>query len=136
MRNTALATAALTGALTLTAWTIGTSDAAPSKEPMIGHMVYFQLSDNSPAAVAKMVAACDKYLKGHPGEAFYAAGSLAKDFNRSVNDRDWDVALHLAFKSKADHDKYADAPRHLQFIEENKAGWKKVRVFDSLIEGK
>ena len=109
---------------------------APAKEPMIGHMVYFQLNDNSDDTVKKMVAACDKYLKGHPGEVFYAAGTLAKEMNRSVNDRDWDVALHLVFKSKADHDKYAEAPRHLQFIEENKAGWKKVRVFDSLIEGR
>ena len=136
MRNKAIAALVLAGAVSLTAWTIGATGAAPAKEPMIGHMVYFQLNDNSQAAVAKMVAACDKYLKGHPGEAFYAAGSLAKELNRPVNDRDWDVALHLVFKSKADLDKYADAPRHVQFIEENKAGWKKVRVFDSLIEGK
>jgi len=114
----------------------GLSDSPSGKEPMIGHMVYFQLNDNSPANVAKMVAACDKYLKGHPGEVFYAAGSLAKELNRPVNDRDWDVALHLVFKTKADHDKYADAPRHLKFIDENKAAWKKVRVFDSAIEGK
>jgi Stress responsive A/B Barrel Domain len=117
-------------------WMVAPSDAAPAKDAMIGHMVYFQLNDNSPAAVAKMVAACDKYLKGHPGEVFFATGSLAKEMNRPVNDRDWDVALHLVFKSKADLDKYAEAPRHLQFIDENTGAWKKVRVFDSLIEGK
>jgi len=117
-------------------WLSTPSDAAPAKDGMIGHMVYFQLNENSDAAVAKMVAACDKYLKGHPGEVFYAAGSLAKEMNRPVNDRDWDVALQIVFKSKADHDKYADAPRHLQFIDENKSSWKKVRVFDSLIEPK
>lgn len=114
----------------------GFSDSPSGQGPMIGHMVYFQLNDNSPANVAKAVAACDTYLKGHPGEVFYAAGTLAKDLNRPVNDRDWDVALHIVFKSKADHDKYADAPRHLRFIEENKSGWKKVRVFDSAIDGK
>lgn len=107
-----------------------------AKDPMIGHMVYFQLTDNSPANVTKLVAACDKQLKGHPGEVFYAAGTLAKEMNRSVNDRDWDVALHLVFRTKADLDKYADAPRHLTFIEENKANCKKVRVFDSSIEAK
>jgi hypothetical protein len=117
-------------------WLNAPSDAASAKDPMIGHMVYFTLNDNSPTAVSKMVTACDKYLKGHPGEVFFAAGSLAKELNRPVNDRDWDVALHIVFKSKADHDKYAEAPRHLQFIEENKAAWKKVRVFDSQIEGK
>jgi hypothetical protein len=99
-------------------------------------MVYFQLNDNSPAAIAKMVAGCDQYLKGHPGEIYYAAGTLAKELTRPVNDRDWEVALHLVFKTKADHDRYQDAPRHLKFIEEAKANIKKVRVFDSLIEGK
>jgi hypothetical protein len=99
--------------------------------PMIGHMVYFQLTDNSPENVRKLVDACDKQLSGHPGEAFYSAGPRAKEFNRPVNDQDWDVALHIVFQTKADHDRYQEAPRHLQFIEENKANWKKVRVFDS-----
>ena len=134
MRRILLGSVLVIGGLAV--YSVTNSAAAPAKEPMIGHMVYFQLNDNSDDTVKKMVAACDKYLKGHPGEVFYAAGTLAKEMNRSVNDRDWDVALHLVFKTKADLDKYAEAPRHLQFIEENKAGWKKVRVFDSLIEGK
>ena len=29
------------------------------------------------------------------------------------------------------HDLYQDAPRHQQFIAENKPNWKQVRVFDS-----
>src|SRR5262249_53333900 len=110
------------------------TEAAAAVEPMIGHMVYFTLNDNAPAKVQALVSACDKYLSKHPGEGFYAAGPLAKEVNRDVNDRDWDVALHLVFKTKADHDKYQDAPRHKQFIEENRANWKKVRVFDSLIQ--
>lgn len=99
--------------------------------PKIGHMVYFKLKDASPAARTKLVAACDKYLKDHPGTLFYAAGVLAPEFAREVNDRDWDVALHLVFKDKAAHDAYQDHPRHLKFIEENKDTWAKVRVFDS-----
>ncbi len=110
--------------------------AAPGKEPMVGHMVYFQLQDGSPANVTKFLAGCDKYLKNHPGEVFYAAGTLAKNLNRPVNDRDWDAALHIVFKTMADHDKYQDSQRHLQFIEEWKNQMKKVRVFDSLIESK
>jgi hypothetical protein len=112
------------------------TEAAPPPEPMLGHMVYFTLNDNSQAKVDALVAACDKYLSKHPGEVYYAAGSLAKDMKRDVNDRDWDVALHLVFKTKADHDTYATAPRHLQFINENQASWKKVRVFDSLLAAK
>ena len=43
------------------------------------------------------------------------------------------MALHLVFKDKASHDKYATHPEHLKFIAENKETWKKVRVFDSEI---
>ena len=102
-------------------------------EPMIGHMVYFQLKDGGPAARQKLLDACKEHLSGHPGEVFFAAGVLAEDLNRSVNARNWDVALHIVFKTKADHDRYQEAERHLQFIRENEANWKNVRVFDSRI---
>jgi hypothetical protein len=101
---------------------------------MLAHNVYFSLNDATPAAKAKLVAACKKYLSGHPGTVFYAAGTLAEECNRPVNDRDFDVALHVVFKDKASHDAYQTAERHLKFIEENQASWKKVRVFDSLVE--
>lgn len=110
-----------------------TEAAADANDKMIAHMVYFSLKDNSAAAKKKLVAACNKYLSKHPGEVFYAAGLLAEEFNRPVNDRDFDVALHIVFKDKAAHDKYQDAPRHNQFIDENKDSWKKVRVFDSVV---
>jgi hypothetical protein len=42
--------------------------------------------------------------------------------------------LHVVFENRAAHDAYQTAPRHLKFIEENKATWKKVRVFDSDVE--
>jgi hypothetical protein len=101
---------------------------------MLAHNVYFSLNDATPAAKAKLVAACKKYLSGHPGTVFYAAGTMAEECNRPVNDRDFDVALHVIFKDKASQDAYQTAERHLKFIEENKDNWKKVRVFDSLVE--
>ncbi|NUQ65114.1 MAG: Dabb family protein [Pirellulales bacterium] len=100
---------------------------------MLSHDVYFSLTDNSPQAKETLVAACKKYLSGHPGTIWFAAGPLGEEFQRDVNDRDFDVALHLVFKNKAAHDQYATAERHLKFIEENKANWKKVRVFDSYV---
>jgi hypothetical protein len=109
--------------------------AAPAAEPMIGHMVYFTLNDNSPAKSHALVEACNKHLSKHPGEVFFAAGVRGKAFARDVNDKEFDVALHIVFKTKADHDKYAVAPRHQQFIDENKANWKQVRVFDSELSG-
>jgi hypothetical protein len=98
---------------------------------MLGHMVYFTLKDKSPAAVENMVAACKKYLTGHPGTVFFAAGTLIPDLARPVNQLDFDVALQMIFDSRASHDAYQVNPRHVQFIEENKAGWERVRVFDA-----
>jgi hypothetical protein len=94
------------------------------------HDVYFALKDNSPQAKAKLVAACKKYLTNHPGEEHFAAGIRAEELNRPVNDQDFDVGLHIVFKDRASHDQYQEAARHKQFIEENQANWKKVRVFD------
>jgi len=111
----------------------GQTEAAKEGSPMIVHNVYFALKDNSPEAKKKLVDACKKYLTEHPGEVFFAAGTLAEDLNRPVNDRDFDVALHIVFKDKASHDQYQDSKRHKEFIEENKDNWKKVRVFDSAI---
>jgi len=105
-----------------------------AQEKMLAHDVYFSLNDNSPQAKDKLVAACKKYLSDHPGTVWFAAGPLAEELQRDVNDRDFDVALHLVFTSKAAHDRYAKAEKHLKFIEENKANWKKVRVFDSYVE--
>lgn len=102
---------------------------------MLAHDVYFTLNDNSAAAKERLVAACKKYLTGHPGTEFFAAGTLAAELDRSVNDRGFDVALHVVFTTKTAHDAYQQAERHLKFIQENKDNWKQVRVFDSHVEG-
>ena len=117
---------------------LGLALTAPEEKaarPMIGHMVYFKLKDGTPDSRKKLVAACEKYLADHDGAVFFSAGVVSDDFKREVNDRDWDVALHLVFVDKAAHDKYQDHKEHLKFIEENKANWAKVRVFDSEFGG-
>ncbi len=106
---------------------------AGAAEPQLAHMVYFKLKDNSGASRAKLVAACKLLLTNHPGTVSFATGTLAGDFTREVNDRDFDVSLHLVFTNKAAHDKYQEDPRHLKFVEENKENWEKVRVFDSYL---
>ncbi|MFO0878772.1 MAG: Dabb family protein [Gemmataceae bacterium] len=105
-----------------------------SKGPMIVHNVFFALKESNAASRKKLVDACKKYLTKHEGEVYFAAGPIAEEFNREVNDRDFDVCLTIVFKDKAAHDKYQDHKRHIDFIEENKATWKKVRVFDSHAE--
>src|SRR5579871_2922114 len=98
-------------------------EAADEAGPMLVHDVYFSLKDNSADAKKKLVDACKKHLTKHEGEVFFASGTIAEDFNREINDREFDVSLHIVFKNKEGHDKYQDAQRHKQFIEENKDNW-------------
>jgi hypothetical protein len=97
---------------------------------MLAHVVFFTLADRSAAAAARLVAACHEHLTGHPGTVSFFAGTRA-DYDREVNDRDFDVALVIVFESHAAHDAYQTAARHRTFIAENATGWARVRVFDA-----
>jgi hypothetical protein len=99
--------------------------------PQLSHAVYFTLKNRTPEAAAKLVASCQQHLTGHPGTVFFSAGTCAAEYDREVNDRDYDVALTIVFESHAAHDVYQTAPRHEQFIAENATDWAKVRVFDA-----
>ncbi|WZO96817.1 Dabb family protein [Isosphaeraceae bacterium EP7] len=99
----------------------------------LAHIVYFTLTDRSTEARDALIAACREHLSGHEGEVYFSVGHLAEQYQRPVNDRDFDVALHVVFDSVKAHDAYQVAPRHLKFIEQNKPTWAKVRVFDSII---
>jgi len=112
----------------------GESAAAKPGDTLLSHDVYFTLKDNSGPAKEKLVAACKKYLSKHSGEVFFAAGTRAEDSRREVNDQDFDVALHIVFATAAAQEKYQTAERHKLFIEENLDNWKKVRVFDSVVQ--
>jgi|SRR5208337_2017203 len=103
---------------------------------MLSHNVFFSLHDNSPAAVDRLVDACKTYLNDHPGTCFFAAGKLAGEYQRPVNDRAFDVALSVVFTDGGSHDAYQQAPRHLKFITENQANWKQVRVFDAWVDAR
>lgn len=102
-------------------------------DKQIAHNVYFTLKDKSPEAQQKLVQACKTLLTDHPGCVFFAAGVLTPELDRPVNDRDFQVALHVVFESLEAQNAYQVAPRHLQFIEENRDSWEKVRVFDSTV---
>ena len=138
MRTVLVSTALVFGSFVL--FHLGNDSMAKDSRPatvndqMLAHNVFFTLKDKSPEAKKQLVDACKKYLSKHPGTVFFAAGTLCEELDRPVNDRDFDVGLHVIFKTKADQDRYQEAPLHLQFIEENKGNWAKVRVFDSVVE--
>jgi hypothetical protein len=101
---------------------------------LLAHNVFFTLKDKSPANVDALIAACKKYLTVQPGIVYFACGKLEAGLTREVNDRDWDVGLHVIFKDRAAHDAYQVDDMHNRFVAENKPNWAKVRVFDSLVE--
>jgi hypothetical protein len=102
-------------------------------DPQLGHMVFFTLREDTPANREALIAACQTHLSNHTGTVHFSVGAIAEDLQREVNDRTFDVALHLVFANKAAHDTYQTHPRHLKFIEENSRLWASVRVFDSYI---
>ena len=92
------------------------------------------VSKITPENRQKLINDCNKYLTDHPGTVYFSVGTQVDDLARPVNDREFDVALHVVFKTRADHDRYQTAERHIQFINENKPTWKRVRVFDSYLK--
>jgi hypothetical protein len=101
--------------------------------PKLAHMVFFTLKDHSKASREGFVASCQKYLDGHQGTAYFSVGTIAEDVEEPVSVRDFDVALHLVFDTKEDEAKYIKDPRHVAFVDENKASFAKVRVFDTYL---
>ncbi len=87
---------------------------------MLAHNVFFKLKDNSQEAAEKLISEARKYLSGHPGEAFFAVGTLNTELDREVNDMNFDIALHVVFESKQAQDAYQVHERHLEFIANNK----------------
>lgn len=112
---------------------VAPSDGGEPAGKVFAHNVYFTLNDASPAAREALVEACEKYLSGHDGAIFFAAGTRVRESKRDVNDTDFDVSLHIHFESAAAHAAYQEHPRHQEFIAEMNANWKAVRVFDSWV---
>jgi hypothetical protein len=107
------------------------ADEKRAGETQLAHMVFFSLKDSNDANRKRLVEACKKYLDGHEGVVYFSVGTMNSDLKREVNDREFDVALHLVFKTPTAHDRYQDHPRHKTFISECSDLWSKVRVFDS-----
>ncbi|MFN8709197.1 MAG: Dabb family protein [Planctomyces sp.] len=98
---------------------------------MLSHMVYLTLKDSSPDAIRHLVDDCNRFLKSIPGITFFAAGTLAPEYQRPVNDQNFHVALNVVFDSVKSHDAYQTAEAHQAFIAANRDNWAQVRIFDA-----
>ncbi len=96
-------------------------------------MVFFKLADPSAESREHFAGLCHKYLAKIPGIAYFSVGGLADDLDRDVNDKDFDIALHVVFRDRQAYDVYATHPQHLKLIEMGKPLWTNVRVFDSYL---
>jgi stress responsive alpha/beta barrel protein len=102
--------------------------------PLLAHNVFFSMRDNSPAKVQALIDACKRDLTVQPGIVYFACGKLEPELARDVNDRGFDVGLHIVFSDRAAHDAYQDHAAHQRFVADNRGNWKQVRVFDTLVE--
>lgn len=100
-------------------------------QPMLTHSVFFDLKNDDATSIQALVDGCYKYLAPHDGVTYFAAGARHTEYQREVNDLDFDVALTIVFESTAAQDAYQVTEPHLQFIEEFNENWQSVRVFDS-----
>jgi len=101
--------------------------------PRLAHHVFFTLEDSTGEKINELVAACQNYLNDHPGVIDFSVGERVPDLNRPVNAQ-YHVSLHVIFADRESHDVYQVAPRHLEFISNQKPNWKQVQVFDSTLE--
>lgn len=107
---------------------VATASAAP-----LAHAVFFTLADDTPENRELLIADCHKHLADHDGTLFFSVGVVAAELQREVNDRDFDVALHIVFESRAAHDAYQEHPRHVAFSRKVRPMIAQVRVFDAVL---
>lgn len=101
-------------------------------EPHLTHSVFFDLKEDDSASIQALIDGCYEYLAPHDGIVYFSAGARHTDYQREVNDLDFDVALTIVFENTAAQDAYQTTEPHLKFIEEFNLNWESVRVFDSL----
>jgi hypothetical protein len=99
---------------------------------MLIHNVYFTLKDNSDKARQHLIDECYTYLSGISGIRSFYSGVLAEKNKRPVNDRDFDVGLHVVFEGQKAHDDYQASKPHHEFVERNSGNWENARVFDTI----
>src|SRR5579871_3457005 len=118
----------------LVAGAVSRTRSAEKADPRLAHMVFFTLKDHSEGSREKFLASCQKYLGNHEGTVSFSVGTIAEDVvEKGVSVRDFDVALHLVFENKAAKANYLEHPNHHKFVDENKASFAQVRVFDSYL---
>ena len=98
------------------------------------HTVLFWLNDNvDENGKQQLIEDCKSFLSPISTVKFLAVGPPAGT-PREVVDNSYDVGLVVHFEDEAGHDFYQEAGAHLEFIERNRVNWKRVQVYDIVVE--
>lgn len=110
------------------------ASAKPEHERRLMHSTYFRLKDRSQTSCEAFIAACMRYLSISKGIVGFWVGQLGEDFRRSVNDLNFDVAMHIEFENFAAWEAYNEDPSHMEFVQAVGNQAESRRVFDTYLE--
>jgi hypothetical protein len=96
---------------------------------MFTHVVIFWTDPAKPDAQDEVIAGAKKYLATIPNLVSFQVGKMSPS-HRTVVDQSYQVGLCIQFENKKAQDEYQEHPLHLEFIEQCKANWTKVVVYD------
>jgi len=98
---------------------------------MLVHNVYFYLKpDLGEGHIAAFEASLEGLAEIEETRQVYVGRPVALA-PEPMGQSGFTVALTVIFDSVADHDAYQKHPLHVAFLEENKASWDKVEIYDA-----
>ena len=116
----------------------GTNSAGPQEVGADGslpvrmmHCVYLALTDKSEKSRAGLKDICVKFLANHDGQIVFAIGDFANPLNRSVNIKNFDVAINTEWASKEALANYSNSDRHKAFFPATAGMLANSYVFDA-----
>ena len=112
---------------------IKTSEVEVEKATMI-HNVYFWYKEDLSKENIEIFHKAVKKLGSVPSIHSYHYGPAAPTAERGVVDNSYDMALNVFFKDVEAQNEYQVDPIHLGFVEECKDFWKKVVVYDNMLQ--
>jgi len=83
---------------------------------MFSHIVVFWTDPAQPNATEELIAGANKYLKNIPGLLQFHVGKMSPS-PRPVVEQSYQVAMNMAFPSKAAEQAYQVHPQHIEFVE-------------------
>ena len=106
----------------------------PSQGPKVVHTVFFWFKEGtSEEQKQKLIEDCGTLLRSVSSVRYVAAGPPAATAG-GVVDNSYGVGLVVHFDDAAGLEHYANAPKHLEFIQRHREIWERVQVYDFQVQ--